>query len=420
MTTQVFDFTGARGHQLSGRLDLPDGPILAYALFAHCFTCTKNSLAATHISRALNGRGIAVLRFDFSGLGQSEGAFADSTFSGDVADLIEAARAMEAAGIAPHLLIGHSLGGAAVLAAAPELPGLKAVATIGAPFDVTHVTRQFSDALQTILDDGQAQVTLGGRSLTVRRAFVDDLGGHDLGERVHRLHHPLLVMHAPLDETVGVDNASQIFLAARHPKSYVSLADADHLLTRSADSEYAAEVIAAWASRYLALVEPGPAPEPAPAHTATVEETGAGRFQAEVRVGRTHFLVDEPVEVGGLGSGPSPFELVSAGLGACTAMTLRMYAERKGLPLGLVSVAVSHRRVEGAERFERTVSLGGDLTMDQVQRLMEIADRCPVHRVLEPGATIETRLTPPPAAPGAAEDHFEAMCEACGETAPSA
>ncbi len=185
-------------------------------------------------------------------------------------------------------------------------------------------------------------------------------------------------------------------------------------MSRSADSEYAAEVIAAWASRYLVMANPGPAPETAPAHTVTVEETGAGRFQAEVRMGRTHFLADEPLEVGGQGSGPSPFEMVSAGLGACTAMTLRLYAERKGLPLGLVSVAVSHHRVDGAERFERTVSLGGDLTQDQVQRLMEISGRCPVHRVLEPGATIETRLTPPLATPGAVDDHFEAMCEACG------
>ncbi|QUD86848.1 bifunctional alpha/beta hydrolase/OsmC family protein [Phenylobacterium montanum] len=417
MTTQVFDFTGARGHRLSGRLDLPDGPVLAYALFAHCFTCTKNSLAATHVSRALNGRGIAVLRFDFSGLGQSEGAFADSTFTGDVADLIEAARAMVAADIAPQLLIGHSLGGAAVLAAAPELESLKAVATIGAPFDVSHVTHQFADALPAILAEGEAQVTLGGRPFTVRRAFVDDLAGHRLAERIHALRRPLLVMHAPLDETVGVDNAQQIFLAARHPKSYVSLDSADHLLTRSVDSEYAAEVIAAWASRYLIPAPEQAAPDAEAAHTVIVEETGAGQFQAEVRVGRTHFLADEPVEVGGLGSGPSPFELVSAGLGACTAMTLRMYAERKGLPLGTVSVAVAHKRApeaEKPERFERVVSLGGDLAPDQIERLMQIADRCPVHRLLEPGAEIRTRLAPPPAPPGQ-DGHFDAMGEVCGE-----
>ena len=417
MSTQVFDFTGARGHKLSGRLDLPDGPVLAYALFAHCFTCTKNSLAATHISRALNGRGIAVLRFDFSGLGQSEGAFAETTFTGDVADLTEAARAMVAAGIAPQLLIGHSLGGAAVLAAAGELDSLKAVATIGAPFDVSHVTHQFGDALQTIVERGEAQVVLGGRPFTVRRAFVDDLSGHPMAERIRTLRHPLLVMHAPLDETVAVDNAQQVFLAARHPKSYVSLDDADHLLTRSADSEYAADVIAAWASRYLIPAPEAAAPDAEAARTVLVQETGAGLYQAEVRIGRSHFLADEPVEVGGLGSGPSPFELISAALGACTAMTLRMYAERKAIPLGQVEVAVSHKRVLGAEKpeqFERVIDLGGDLDDDQRARLLQIAERCPVHRVLEPGAVIETRQAPPPAPPGT-DGHYEAMCETCGK-----
>jgi putative redox protein len=297
------------------------------------------------------------------------------------------------------------------------LDSLKAVATIGAPFDVTHVTHQLGDeALQIIADQGEAQVVLGGRPFTVRRAFVDDLSGHHLADRIRDLHHPLLVMHAPRDETVGVDNASQIFLAARHPKSYVSLDSADHLLTRSADSEYAAEVIAAWASRYLIPQPDAAAPDAEQAHTVLVEETGAGRFQAEVRVGRSHFLADEPVEAGGLGSGPSPFELVSAALGACTAMTLRMYAERKALPLGTVSVAVSHSRVVGAEKpeqFDRTVSLGGDLAPDQIERLMQIAERCPVHRMLEPAAEIRTRLAPPPAPPGQ-DGHYEAMCEACG------
>ncbi|MDR3509695.1 MAG: bifunctional alpha/beta hydrolase/OsmC family protein [Caulobacteraceae bacterium] len=416
MTSQAFDFTSASGHKLSGRLDLPAGEVQAYALFAHCFTCTKNSLAAAHIARTLTARGIGVLRFDFSGLGQSEGDFSESTFSGDVADLIEAARAMQAAGIGPHLLIGHSLGGAAVLAAAGDLPEVQAVATIGAPFDVMHVTQQFGPALQTIIDDGEAQVMLGGRPFVVQRSFVDDLAHHDLKERVAELHHPLLVLHAPLDETVSIDNASHIFLAARHPKSFVSLDSADHLLTRTADADYAANVIATWAMRYLKPAEPVAAPEPAAAPSLFAEETGAGKFQVEIRVGTTHIIADEPVDVGGLGSGPTPFELVAAGLGACTTMTLRMYAEQKGWPLDRVATQVSHEKVAGAEppdRFTRVISLSGDLDETQQARLLEIAGRCPVHRTLERGSSVETRLAPPPAPPKTDDDHFAAMEAAC-------
>ena len=409
MTTEAFDFTGARGHKLSGRLDLPVGPPRAYALFAHCFTCTKNSVAASHIARALNARGVAVLRFDFSGLGQSEGDFADSTFSGDVADLIEAARAMEAAQIAPSLLIGHSLGGAAVLAAAPELPGIKAVATLGAPFDVTRVTHQFGPALQTILDEGEAQVLLGGRPFTVRRAFVEDLETHDLGERIGRLHKPLLILHAPRDAVVGIDNASKIFLAARHPKSFISLDDADHLLTRTSDADYAADVIASWAERYVPALAPATTVEPVGPPGVTVRETRAGRFQVEVKVGAARFLADEPVDVGGLGSGPSPFELVAAGLGACTAMTLRMYADQKSWPVGTITVAVDHDKVAGAsppDRFSRVIGWTGALDAEQSERLMTIAGRCPVHRMLEAGAVVETRPAPPPAPPATPDVHF--------------
>ena len=417
MTTQVFDFTGARGLRLSGRLDLPEGPVRAYALFAHGFTLTKNSLAATHIARALNARGVGVLRFDFAGLGQSEGDFADSTFSGDVADLVEAARAMQAAGVAPCLLIGHSLGGAAVLAAAPDLPKVKAVVTIGAPFDVSHVTNQFGPALQTILDQGEARVMLDGRPFTVRRGFVDDLRTHDLGARIAQLRRPLLVLHAPLDDVVGADHASRIFLAARHPKSFVSLDDAGHLLNRPTDAIYTADVIAAWAERYVRSLTPSEAAQGEIEPGVSVRETRAGRFQVEVKVGAARFLADEPLDVGGLGSGPSPFELVAAGLGACTAMTLRMYADQKAWPLSRVSVAVAHDKVAGAtppDRFERVVTLDGDLDETQLTRLMQIADRCPVHRMLEPGARIETRRSPP-LQPTSRDDHFEAACDACGE-----
>jgi uncharacterized OsmC-like protein/pimeloyl-ACP methyl ester carboxylesterase len=401
MQTRAFDFVGAAGQKLSGRLDLPDHPARGYALFAHCFTCTKNSLAAVRIARALAGRGIGVLRFDFTGLGGSEGRFADEGFSGDVRDLIAAAEQMTAAGFAPKLLVGHSLGGAAVLAAAAELPQLAAVATVAAPFDVQHVTALFKGGLETILEKGEAEVNLGGRPFTIRRSFVDDLRNQDQGARIARLRHPLLVLHSPVDQTVGIENASSIFLAAKHPKSFVSLDNADHLLTREADATYAAEVIASWASRYLA-------PEPATTELegmqdgVLVQETGVGKLQVEVRAGTTRFLADEPVALGGLGSGPAPHDLLCAALGACTAMTLRLYADRKQWPLARVRVTVSHSKDKDrkpADLFTRSILLDGALDPEQRTRLIEIANRCPVHRTLEAGSAIETAEIPTPPVP---------------------
>jgi putative redox protein len=293
MQSKTFDFVGAAGQKLAGRLDLPDHSPRGYALFAHCFTCTKSSLAAVRIARALAARGFGVLRFDFTGLGGSEGKFSEGGFSGDVADLLSAADQMAKAGMAPKLLVGHSLGGAAVLAAAAELPEIAAVATVAAPFDVQHVTHLFKGGLDTILEKGEAEVQLGGRPFTIRRSFIDDLRTHDQGARIARLHHPLLVLHSPVDQTVGIENASSIFLAARHPKSFVSLDSADHLLTRETDATYVADVIATWASRYLEAAAPMPELEPLQDQV-LVQETGAGKFQAEVRTGTTRFLVDEP------------------------------------------------------------------------------------------------------------------------------
>lgn len=392
MQSRAFDFTGAAGQKLSGRLDLPDRPPRGYALFAHCFTCTKNSLAAVRIARSLAARGFGVLRFDFTGLGGSEGRFADGGFSGDVSDLLSAAEYMSQAGMAPNLLVGHSLGGAAVLAAAAELPEIAAVATVAAPFDVQHVTALFKGGLETILEKGEAEVNLGGRPFTIRRSFVDDLRNHDQGTRIARLHHPLLVLHSPVDQTVGVENASSIFLAARHPKSFVSLDNADHLLTREADAIYAADIIASWASRYLE-------PEPASDELARspdeilVEETRAGKLQVEIRAGNTRFLADEPVAVGGLGSGPGPYDLLCAALGACTSMTVRLYADQKQWPLERVRVVVRHtkdKERKPADTFFRRIALEGPLDTEQRARLMEIAGRCPVHRTLEAGSAIET------------------------------
>jgi putative redox protein len=391
MTAERFDFPGDEGQILSGRLELPDGPVAAYALIAHCFTCTKDSVAAARIARALAARGYGVLRFDFTGLGESGGAFADSSFSGNIADIVAAARAMAAVGRVVRLLIGHSLGGAAVLAAAAALPDVRAVSTIGAPADVQHVRHLLGDGLDALPAEGAAEVSIGGRPFRLRRRFLDDLAEQDQLSRIGALHRALLVLHSPQDAIVGIDNASAIFLAARHPKSFVSLDHADHLLTRRQDADYVAEVIAAWAGRYLD--SPTPLRMDAQDGAVHVEETGEGALQVEVRAGGARFLADEPVEAGGLGSGPTPYDLLCAALGACTAMTLRLYAGRKRWPLGPLRIAVGHARDAAhmpADLFTREIALAGPLDAQQRAQLLAIADRCPVHRTLSAGARIVT------------------------------
>lgn len=394
MRSETLEFPGGQGQQLSGRLDLPDGPARAHALFAHCFTCTKDSVAAVRIARALTALGFGVLRFDFTGLGRSAGEFGDSTFGGNVKDVHEAARALAATGREPRLLIGHSLGGAAVLAAAADLTSVKAVATIGAPFEVQHVTRLFGDKLGDLLERGEAEVSLGGQPFRMRRSFVDELRSHDQGRRIGALRRALLVMHAPRDAIVDISNAASIFQAARHPKSFVSLDDADHLLTRPADAAYAADVIAAWASRYLG---PAPVRNAGDDGAVVVETTGEGNFQVEVRAPGVRFLADEPVDSGGSGSGPTPYDLLCAALGACTAMTLRLYARRKTWPLTSVRVRVGHMRSQTAtpaDTFVRTIEVEGDLGAEERARLVEIAGRCPVHRTLERGSRVDTAMAP--------------------------
>jgi putative redox protein len=419
MRSEPFDFDNGRGHRLSGRLERPDGEAHAFALFAHCFSCSKSSLAATRISRALAAKGVGTLRFDFTGLGESEGQFGEG-LGCDIDDLVAAAEHMAGRGCAPALLIGHSLGGAAVLAAASRIPSAKAVTVIGAPFDAAHVIRQLAPDVARLTGEGEAEVLLGGRPFRVGKGLVEELRSHDQGARIMQLGRPLLILHSPIDAVVGIENASEIFLAARHPKSFVSLDHADHLITRAEDAEYAAEVITAWASRYVGAQADAPLRRTDGA--VLVEETGAGRFQMQVTASGERFISDEPVEVGGLGSGPTPYELLAAGLGACTAMTARLYAAQKSWPLRKVSVAVRHSKRPGqtpADLFEREVEIDGPLDDAQRARLLEIANKCPVHRTLEAGSAVATKLAEAArllAEHCDGEAHFQEMEEACKDT----
>ena len=400
MRNERFDFPNAEGHVLAGRLERPLGEPKAYALFAHCFTCGKDVRAAKRIAERLTEAGIAVLRFDFTGLGMSEGEFANTTFSSNVADLVAAANHLRQTHRAPALLIGHSLGGAAVLAAADDIPEARAVVTIAAPSDPRHVTGLFRQHVEDIRQKGELDVTLAGRTFRIRREFLDDVAEQRLLPSVAALRKALLVFHAPTDDLVGIDNASHIFTAAKHPKSFVSLADADHLLSRPSDAAYVANVMAAWAERYLDAAPVAMTAEP---RDVIVAETREGLLQQAITIGPHHLLADEPVKVGGLDTGPNPYEFLLAGLGACTAMTLRLYAERKGLALERVTVTLRHAKIHAADcadcetkagmldRIDRTIGLEGELDAEQRRRLMEIADKCPVHRTLTSEVEIRTK-----------------------------
>lgn len=402
MPTERISFNSRTGDRLAARLDLPEGPVLATALFAHCFTCSKDIPAARRIAARLAAMGFAVLRFDFTGLGHSEGEFANTTFTSNVADLIAAAEYLADRQLPPDLLIGHSLGGAAVLRARSDIPSARGVVTLGAPFDPGHVTHHFDAALSEIEAKGKAEVTLGGRPFVIGKEFVDDIRTEVLEPAIEGLKAALLVLHAPRDETVSIDNAASIFTAAKHPKSFITLDDADHLISRAEDAEYAAEVIAAWAKRYIDMTPPAPPPG-APEGVLRVTEADPDGFLQDVQSGpHHHALADEPLAYGGTNRGMSPYGFVSAGLGACTSMTLRMYARRKGWPLESISVDISHDKVHAQDalpsgpakidQFTRRIRLSGPLSDEQRSKLLEIADKCPVHRTLEAGARVVTSL----------------------------
>ncbi len=403
-TTQRVDFEGSQGAKLSARLDLPAGTVRAYAIFAHCFTCSKELHATRRISGELSKLGIAVLRFDFTGLGKSGGDFASTNFSSNREDLIVAANYLRENFAAPSLLIGHSLGGAAVLSVAGDIPEIAAVATIGAPAEADHVVHNFGAKIDEIGEAGEALVNLGGREFSIRKQFLEDLQANDVLERVAKLKKPILVLHSPVDQTVGIENAQQIFLTAKHPKSFVSLDKADHLVSSEEDAVFAANIIGAWSARYLASAAMGDDEEIG--GETLVSETGMGKFQNTVVTGSHRLIADEPLSVGGLDSGPTPYDYLSASLGACTSMTIRMYADFKKLDIGRISVGVSHDKIHAAdcmecseeERgkggkidvFERKITIDGVEDETIRQKLLEIADKCPVHRTLESGAKIVT------------------------------
>ncbi len=394
-------FPNASGNALSARLDAPvNRHPHAYAIFAHCFTCGHTLTAMWNISRELNLQGIAVLRFDFTGLGESEGDFVDTNFTTNISDLEAAADYLARHYEPPTLLIGHSLGGAAVLCAASRMPSIKAIVTIAAPFAPDHVSKHFKHKIDSIVNEGSATVDIGGRPFQIAKQFVDDLGNHRLEENIKDLDAALLILHSPQDRTVSIDEAAKLYTAARHPKSFVSLDGADHLLSSDTDSIYAGRVIAGWSNRYL------PVPEAAPIRSEHSVAARLGRegFTTEIMVRQHHLTADEPTKVGGNDYGPGPYELVSAGLGACTAMTIQMYARRKKWIVDEVEVHLDHKKdyatdMEASDHkktkidhFERVIFLKGDLTEEQKARLLEIADRCPVHRTLHETVNVTTVL----------------------------
>lgn len=401
-------FENLQGETLSGLLETPDETTRAYALFAHCFTCSKDIAAASRITRGLAKKGIAVLRFDFTGLGNSDGDFANTNFSSNLQDLIQAATYLEENYKAPSLIIGHSLGGAAVLAASQFITSIKAVVTIGAPATAHHVEHLFTNAKDEILEQDQAVVDLAGRQFTVKKQFLEDINQYNDTGHIAKLNKALLVIHSPVDETVSIDEAAKIYAAAKHPKSFISLDKADHLLSRREDSEYVSDLISSWAGRYIDLNE---AIEERSSGTA--EPVGPGevlikeqnlQFTRRITTEKHQLIADEPLTSGGLDLGPNPYEYLLSSLGACTSMTIRMYANRKKLNLENIEIRLRHSRIHAedciqcesaygmVDRIEKTIQLEGALSADERQRLLEIADKCPVHKTLHNEIIIESRL----------------------------
>ncbi len=387
-------FKNKSGLDISGRMDLPaDREPLAYALFAHCFTCTKNLKAIAHICRALTDRGLAVLRFDFTGLGESEGDFSETNFSSNIEDLVVAAEFMKEKFESPGILIGHSLGGAAMLHAGSRIGSTRAVVTIGAPADPAHLKQSLKDSRKKIEKEGQAEIAIGGKSFTVKKQFLDDLEKIEMQKAIRNLKKPLLILHSPVDEIVDPENAATIFKAAFHPKSFISLDNADHLLSNEADAMYIGSVIAAWAEKYVDMSEKRKWIED-PKDNRVLARIGQTLYRTDILANGHHLVADEPRSVGGGNLGPTPYDLLVSGLGACTCMTLRMYADRKNWPVESISVKLKHQKIHADEcqscetqsgkldQIDLEIDIKGELDQDQKKRMLEIAQKCPVHRTL--------------------------------------
>ena len=405
MNLQKVIFKNKEGQSLVGRLELPvNQHPHNFAIFAHCFTCNKNLAAVRNIGKALTSNGFGVLRFDFTGLGESEGDFGDTNFSGNVEDLIAAADYLNDNYSAPTLLIGHSLGGAAVIYAAAQVNSVKAVATIGAPSSPQHVQHLLQSSLDEIKKNGKAIVNLSGRDFTIKKQFLDDLEQNSLSETVKNLRKPILIMHSPQDITVGIKNAEEIYRAAHHPKSFISLDGADHLLMNKNDSIYAGEVISGWAKRYLNIADSEELPKTKHQVVASLDFDDG--FTTEMKVGNHYMTADEPTSYGGNDFGPSPYELVSAGLSACTAMTLQMYAKRKDWHIDNVEVHTTYSKTHALDcedcespnakidTFHREIKITGNFDDKQMDRLLQIADKCPVHKTLHNETQVITKIVP--------------------------
>ena len=402
MRTQKVFFPNNSGHNLAAKIEFPDKQIPhTFALFAHCFTCNKNLTAVRNIAKALTKEGFAIMRFDFTGLGESEGAFENTNFSSNIGDLIAATNFLKENYQAPKLLIGHSLGGAAVVCAATQLPEVKAVATIGAPFDPSHVSHLFNHKISEIETEGIAEVNIGGQTFTVKQQFLEDINKSRLTRNLNELNKALLIMHSPQDNIVEIENAAQFYQYAQHPKSFISLDGADHLLTNKSDSIYVGNTIASWVQRYIEIPEPSFPPS---TNDVTIHLNRADGFTTQIVTGKHQLIADEPISFGGNDFGPSPYDLVTAGLGTCTAMTLHLYAKRKKWDLESVTIDINHGKIHAEDcencedpskkidHFDKTIVLNGNLDDQQKQRLLEIADRCPVHKTLSQSSIIHSKL----------------------------